>query len=160
MKTWQLVDGSTGVIDRSTNTVTRECDTWTICTETELLEILQCLAGQDLRAMMLESDKLWVGFGFNWYYTYVMGSVKHEPYSRSRSYFKAVRDEDCWSGHDVGFALWQDDLLEFSGQKLIPWSEALKILLWIVRHDELPDWDEESGCRPPSRASSGSPPPN
>jgi hypothetical protein len=185
MKTWRLVDGSTGIIDRSTNTVTREFDTWPVRSEAELLEILQRIAkqdGQDLaglshpsltlilqgvadqdpidldhRAMTLESDNLSVAFGFGWCITYVEGSNKHPPYEY-KGYFRAIREEDCESGRNVGFRLWQDDLLEFCGDKLIPWKEALKILIWIIRHDELPEWDEKGGCQPPSHASPESPP--
>ena len=83
---WRLLDGSTGVLDRSTHTVTRPHDSWLVRTEAELLAILDGIElyeghdeGCDLRAMMLESDKLSVSFGFGWKYSYVVGSSNHPP---------------------------------------------------------------------------------
>lgn len=156
---WRLVDCSTGVIDRSTDTVTRPCDSWLVNTESELLAILERTEfhkGYDLRVMVLESDELSVTFGVGGYFSFVEGSRKYPPYE-SKRYLRPFPEEECISGHDTGFGLWHDDLLEFLGEQLITWAQALDILLWIFRHEQLPEWDEEVGCRFLHRDPPGSP---
>jgi hypothetical protein len=146
---WRLSDGSTGMIDRTTGTVTRACDSWLVTTEAEFLAILDGIErheGYDLRALMLESDMLLVHFGFGGDCSFVAGSRKRPPFE-SKSYFRPVPDAECINGRDTGFRLWHDDLFEFPGEQLITWDQALDILLWIIRHDELPEWDEDVGCR-------------
>lgn len=146
MPTWRLTDGSTGNIDRATDTVTRPADSWVIHSEEELSATLDSLGPGTLRAMSLESDRCRVGFGFGSFLSFVEGSHKQPPYCY-RQYFRDVRAEDC-HGRDVPFQLWQDDLLEFCGEQLIRWEQAREILMWIVRHDDFPEWDAERGCRP------------
>ena len=147
MATWRLVDGSTGVIDRANHVVVRERDSWTIHTEAELLGILERLAGPKDRVMWLESGNTSVTFGLGGDFSFVVGTCKLEY---GKSYLSGIRPEECY-GDKIWFQVWQDDLFELDCQQLIPWSQALEIILWAFRHDDLPDWDQESGCRPPSR---------
>jgi hypothetical protein len=152
---WRLFDLSTGVIDRATNVVTRPCDSWPVATVTEFLEILARIKRDaliDHRVLRLESDELSATFGVGGGFSYVQAGHRHPPYE-GKSYFRSLREGEELFGRDIGFRLWSDDLFEFSIQELIPWDQAQEILVWIFRHEALPEWDEERGC-PPFRGDS------
>ena len=147
-----LKDLSTGRRDRKANRVIREPDSWKVGSEGELLERIRSFSDAGYqRVLWLDTANHNVIFGIGYDHSFVSCSDRRD---HENVHFPPLKPppkpDDEWSDIRIEFALWGDDLAVYWQEELMPLAQALEIVLWVFRHDALPEINERGEIQPRS----------